>query len=138
MGITLPILPEHLPRFFEHQKTVFVKFIGAGVIPTRLRQGSKLFFYESGGKKQIVGEAEIAGLSTGRIEEILAKYRDELFLTAPELEEYVGARRKKRMIVFVLSHVRRYAVPFQLKKSVSMAGQYMTKGMFEEMQRPET
>lgn len=51
MGIVFPFLPEHVNRFFNDGKTVFVKFYGKERIPIRLHVGSTLFFYKSEGSK---------------------------------------------------------------------------------------
>jgi len=132
-GIIFPFLPEHVSRFFDDGKTVFVKFFGNERIPIRLHVGSKLLFYESEGEKEIVGEATIREISMGNVNEVQAKYRTALFLTQKELDEYTNQRREKKMLVLVLGNARRYKTPLKLRKSLTMAGQYMTKRMFEEL-----
>lgn len=128
-----PFLPEHVNRFFKDGKTVFVKFYGKESTPIRLHVGSTLFFYESKRSKQIVGEAEIREISACTADEVVAKYGDSLFLTQNELDEYVNQRSGKKMLVLVLKDSRLYKTPLRLRKSVTMAGQYMTRHMFEEL-----
>mgnify|MGYP001077015786 CR=1 FL=1 len=133
IGIIFPVLPEHLHRFFERKKRVFVKFVAREDAHRSLQSGSKLFFYESRSNKEIVGEARIVDITSGMVEEVLAIYGEDLFLTRIELEEYAGDRKAKRMLVLVLGDVKKYAIPLRLDKSVTMAGQYMTKSMYDDL-----
>lgn len=112
----------------EGEKKIFVKFVGRA--PKMLQPGAKLFFYESRSKKEIVGEARITELSYGTVGEVVEKYANDLFLTRKELEEYAGDRRGKRMLVLRLSNARKYSLPLRMDKPVTMAGQYMTKRMY--------
>ena len=132
-GIIFPFLPEHTRRFFEDEKTIFVKFFGKGNNPQRLRIGSRLFFYESERNREVVGEARIVEISSETADAMLTKYGDALFLTPAELNEYVEQRREKKMLVLVLKGAKRYKTPLKLKKSLTMAGQYMTAQMHEDL-----
>lgn len=131
IGIIFPMLPEHVRRFFEQGKTVFVKFVAH--LYTNLQPGSKLFFYESRSKKQIVGEARIIQIGSGTMDEVLLKHGADLFLTPTELKEYVGNRRERGMLVLVLDGVRKYSTPLKADRPVTMAGQYMTKEIFRRL-----
>jgi hypothetical protein len=64
---------------------------------------------------------------------VLVRFGDDVFLTRTELENYSGNRKGKRMLVLVLEGTRRYASPLKLGKSITMAGQYMTKRMLREL-----
>jgi len=133
LGLIFPILPHHLRRFFEDQKKVFVKFVGRGLSPRKLQSSSRLFFYESGSNKEIVGEARIIEMTTGIAEEVLTKYGKDLFLTPNELEVYVGDRKAQRMLVLILKDAKRYQVPLRVHKGLTMAGQYMTRAMYQKL-----
>jgi hypothetical protein len=132
LGIIYPLIPDHAERFFKG-KTVFVKFVGRGAVPSRLHPGSKLFFYTSGGSREIIGDARIVKITTATAREVLEKYADQLFLTADELEEYVGDRREKSMLVLSVSNAKKYDSRLKLPKYVTMAGQYMTKQWYESL-----
>lgn len=131
LGIVYPMLGHHIQRFFEEQKKVFVKFVGRE--PQRLRSGCKLFFYESRSNKEVVGEGRIVQIYNETIDEVHAKFGDDLFLTWTELEEYAGNRKTKRVLVLVLKDIRRYRIPLRLDKSVTMAGRYMTRRMQDNL-----
>lgn len=135
IGIIFPLLPTHIPRFFDGEKTVFVKFIGSQRTPLRLHVGSKLFFYESERSQEIVGEARIVGISMATAAEIRGRHGAALFLTPDELRKYAAHRMDKRMLVLNLKNPRRYPTPLKLKKSVTMAGRYMTEQMLSELNR---
>lgn len=130
-GVIFPFLPEHTRRFFEDGKAVFVKFLASN--PKRLRIGSRLFFYESERNREVVGEARIIEIGSETADGALTKYGGALFLTPAELEEYAKQRKEKKMLVLVLKGARRYKTPLKLKKSVTMAGQYMTSQMYESL-----
>lgn len=130
IGIIFPVLEGHVQRFFSERKRVFVKFFGREGKPARLRPGSKLFIYQSGGKMEIVGEARIEEIMMRTSDEVFADYGDELFLSKQELEDYVGSRRTKKMLVLLLGDMRRLSTPLKLTKSVTMGGQYMTRSMY--------
>ena len=132
-GVIFPILPEHVARFFDCRKRVFVKYVGREALPTKLKLGSKLFFYQSRSNKCIVGEARIVDMTIDTAEEVTRKYPDDLFLTAEELEDYVGNRKNKRMLVLVLKDIRKYATPIRLDKGPAMSGRYMTKAALESL-----
>ena len=133
VGIIFPFLPTHVRRFFDEGKTVFVKFYGIQTTPKRLSTGDTLFFYESQGNKEIVGEARIVEVDQGTPSEILTKHGDRLFLMADEFEEYVGERKGRKMLVLVVEGARKYANPLKLGKSLTMAGQYMTKEFHDQL-----
>lgn len=95
-GIIYPLIPEHARRFLEDRKTVFVKFVGRGSTPQRLGSGSRLFFYVSGGRREIVGEAKIVSIAKTDPQDVMAQYANQLFLTSKELDSYVGERKAKR------------------------------------------
>jgi hypothetical protein len=130
IGIVYPLFQEHLQRFFDKGKTVFVKFLLGR--PTRLNPGLRLFFYQSKSRKEIVGEARIVDISSITADEVLSAYGDRLFLNSEEFREYVGDRHSKPMLVLILEGFERYSSPLKLDKSVTMAGQYMTKTMLDK------
>jgi len=133
VGVIFPILPEHSQRLFEGRKSVFVKYSARESLPRRLQSGSKLFLYQSRSNRGIVGEARIVEIVSATLEEVLVRFGDDVFLTRTELENYSGNRKGKRMLVLVLEGTRRYASPLKLGKSITMAGQYMTKKMLREL-----
>jgi len=133
VGMIFPLLPTHARRFFEEGKTVFVKFYGKQTSPKSLSMGDTLFFYESKGNKEIVGEVRIVEVDQGTPSEILTKHGDRLFLMADEFEEYVGERKGRKMLVLVVKAARKYANPLKLGKSVTMAGQYMTRELYDQL-----
>lgn len=133
LGIIFPLFTEHLQRFFEDKKRVFVKFVAFS--PRRLKVSSRLFFYESRKGKAIVGEARIVDIDEGTIKEIYEKYGDTLFLTWIELKEYTGSRQSKRMLALVLEDISKYRHPLRLDKSVTMAGRYMTQRMLDHLRK---
>jgi hypothetical protein len=133
VGIVFPFIPEHARRFFEHQKSIFVKFLAHE--PRKLKPGHILFFYVSRAKKEIVGDARITEIDAGTMDEILREYgrRPEFFLTEPELATYVGKRKSRKMLVLCVRSIRKYRTPVKLDRGVTMAGMYMTGAMLKRI-----
>ncbi len=141
IGIIFPLLPEHLRRFFEDGKTVFVKFLGVKSTLVRLHVGFKLFFYQSRRNMEIVGEADIVGIDSGTFEEVWNKYGNALFLSHNELERYVSNekyaidRKAKKMFILVVDRAKKYPKPLSFGRSLTMTGQYMTRQMYDELKK---
>jgi hypothetical protein len=133
LGIIFPLSRQHIDRFFDGGKTVFVKFFDRQPTPSRLHRGAKLFFYQSGGGRALVGDAEITEVSSGTLDMVWNRFGERLFLTKDELEAYVGDRQGIQMTILVLEDARKYAVPLTLSHSLTMAGQYMTKQLHRKL-----
>ena len=133
LGIIFPLSPQHIDRFLDGGKTVFVKFFGKQRTPSRLHRGAKLFFYQSGGGKEIVGDAEIIDVSSETRDALWDKFGDRLFLTRDELNAYVRDRQNIQMTTLVVKNARKYAEPLTLSHPLTMAGQYMTKRLLQEL-----
>jgi len=103
-------------------------------MPRHLRVGSRLFFYESQSRKEIVGEARIIEVRLGTDAEVLARYSDRLFLTSTEFEEYVGNRKGKQLLILVVENPKRYKTPMKTAKPITMSGQYMTLEAYRALQ----
>lgn len=131
LGIIYPLQRNHVSRFFDKKKSVYVKFVQG--LPRRLVPGSRLFFYESGGNKEIVGEARILEVSAGNIEEVWSRFGHAIFLTRTELERYVGNRRTKKMLVLLVGRAERYATPLRLQKQITKGGRYMKSDFLRQL-----
>jgi hypothetical protein len=117
----------------DEGRTVFVKFFGKQEVPKWLRRGARLFLYESGGNREIVGEAKITEITSGTMDEVWATFGEKIFLTRAELEQYVGDRKERRMLVIVLSEAKRFGTPLNLRRALTMAGQYMTRELLTSL-----
>jgi hypothetical protein len=126
IGIIFALFPHHIRRFLDENKSVFVKFYGRKGMPSRIHPGSKLFFYESKGNKEIVGEATISAMSTETANDVVSKFGDALFLTSKELDEYAKNRQDRKMLVLILKSSKRYNRPMRIGKPITKAGRYMT------------
>jgi hypothetical protein len=83
---------------------------------------------------EIVGEAVISEIDQRTIADV-AEYKDKIFLSQVELDRYVGGRRNKKMLVLVLTSLRRYEKPLRMRQSLTMAGQYMTERELADLSR---
>ena len=123
-------LPRHIiDRVLVDKKKVFIKYIAKEPIKKtrfRISPGNKLFLYESGGKKIIVGESLIKKCEFLNKDEVYEKYRIDLILTKKELDEYAIGREEKKLLVLHLEKIETYEEPIKLNKQITMAGHYVT------------
>ncbi|MGH2639296.1 MAG: DUF365 domain-containing protein [Rhabdochlamydiaceae bacterium] len=103
-------------------------------------KGNKMLFYASKSGRKILGEATITIREYLRPEETILKYQDSLFLTIDELTAYTSSRGRSprsKLLVFVLSKIRKFEPVLIFPKVVTMAGQILTKEQYDELlQRP--
>lgn len=135
IGVVFPMLPQHVHRVFDEKKDVFVKFSNL----KKLIEGSKIVFYVSK-KKVFVGEGVIENVKKLEPKEAWTRYRDRIFLTKEEYDNYVtrsplGKREPKPIMVYVLRELRRYKKPIPSRRRMTVAGYYVTQGDYENIVR---
>jgi len=136
VGFVFPIRSHHANSIFEKGKDVFFKF---GIELTKLKAGAKALFYISG-EKFLIGEAIIKSIERMTSEEVWEKYGIRLFLTRAQLLEYarktsLGEKRKrKELSVYVLTKVKKYKKKIFPKRRMTIAGYYITKDEYLDLQ----
>lgn len=79
-------------------------------------------FYASG-KHEIGGQAEIINVEFLKPDDLLAKYKNRVFITPQELEDYRGTRSSdKELLVLTLSKVAKFDTPLKPLKPITMSG----------------
>ena len=130
VGIIYPVPSNLVSRFFDQGKNVFVKYLPK-VGYHHLKVGNKILFYASRQIKKIVGEGTIQRLELLKPVEALEKYRENLFLSEEELEEYRHRRSNrpptKKLLVLVIQNLRKYSRPVEPEKFITMTGRRITK-----------
>ena len=135
-GVIFPIPNKFVDRLFIQNRNVFVKYIArttrVGIMPKH-----KVLFYASHGSKDIAGEGVIERILFLTPDEAFARYCDKVFLNKDELKQYTSMQPKrdssKKMLVLVLSKLKRYSQPVRFKQPITMAGQYLTKEEYKEL-----
>jgi hypothetical protein len=74
----------------------------------------------------------------GTLNAVWNQFGDRLFLARDELEAYVGKRINNQMAILVLKAARKYSTPLRLPYPLTMAGQYMTKELYQRLTQMET
>ena len=136
IGVTFPVPKKYISRFFEEDKTVFIK---PATVFKELKPGMKLIFYQSHEDTGYVGEATIKRIIIG--EDPLAffeTFRDAVFLTREEAEAYVenqerwqgirvrkGEARKKNWMALELEDIRPYDTVKKPERFVPVGGKYL-------------
>ncbi|NLF42127.1 MAG: DUF365 domain-containing protein [Bacteroidales bacterium] len=135
-GVIFPV-PKHLvDRLLVEKRNVFVKYVGRNGL-SRLSIKHRVLFYASEASKEIVGEGTIAeiGLLTPR--EVLQKYGKQVFLNEIELGEYIHLQpnrdSSKKLLVLVLTKIKRYTKPKFFEKPISMSGLYLSKENYRKL-----
>lgn len=131
--VIYPLLREHIERIFQG-KDVFCKYVGRGIPSIEVED--KLLFYASGSRGEVLGEATIKAIEFFTPEEIISKYEDRLFVTKNELDDYRRRRNRpldKKLMVLSLSNITRYEKPFRTLKSLTMAGQTLSKTEYKKL-----
>ncbi len=137
VGVTFPIPKWFLSRILEEGKTVFVK-----PSTLRLKPGMKLVFYASREDQGWHGEAEIESVEHfTTVEDIIKKYKDELFLTPKELRKYERnrakwhsrGRRPRPWMVVKLKNIRKYPKVVKPKRFIAVSGRYIKEDEYREI-----
>lgn len=129
-------LPAYLAeRLLDQGKTVFVKYMSH--FRTRIKPGHKILFYESGGKKELIGEGIIMSTEFLKPHEILSKYAKEFFLNKNELEKYTRKRPKrnlnKKLLVMQLSELKRFKNTISYPEGLSLAGKLIDYSQYKKI-----
>lgn len=130
LGVIFALPREVIDYMFKHEKDVFVKYIThvpSKKTKTRIKEGIKLFVYESRNKKQIVGEAIIKKIEYLVAKEIIEQYSDRLITNLETFQEYTKDRKDKPLLVLKLDKIREYKIPRTLNFAINMGGLYITK-----------
>ena len=134
-AIVFPILPVFVDRLLVEKRKVFVKYIARNGAQIKPKQ--KVLFYVSRSSKEIVGEGQIVEIEFLTPDEVFAKHGDKVFLKKDELVQYAlkqpNRDTSKKMLVLVLTRLKRYPKPVKCKKGMTMAGQYLTEDDYKEL-----
>lgn len=135
-GVTFPVPKQYMSRFFEEEKTVFIKPATAF---KQLRRGMKLVFYQSHEDTGYVGEARIAMIVISDDPfQFFDTFGDAVFLTRDELREYLdtqgkwkgvrvrgGEPKKREWMALQLEDIRKYDTIRKPERFVSVGGKYL-------------
>lgn len=135
-GVIFPIPKQFVDRLLLEKRNVFAKYIARNGL-LKLSRKHRVLFYVSQSSKEIVGEGTIEEIDFLTPSEALERHGKALFLDRKELEEYTFQQpnrdSSKKMLVLILTKLRRYPSPKNFKKPISMAGLYLTKMEYAEM-----
>ncbi len=139
IGATFPVPRQFLGRILDEGKTVFVK-----PSTLRLKPGMKLLFYASHDDQGWHGEAEVESVEYfTNVEDIIKKYKEELFLTPEELRKYERdrakwhsrGRRPRPWAVVKLKKIRKYPKIVKPKRFIAVSGRYIREDEYREILR---
>lgn len=143
-GVAFPLSRDHIQRILKDRRLIYVKYPAKNVQSPKQKYrlpygpGTKLLFYQSGGLKSIIGEAEIVEFKLMSREEIIRNHREDLFLSVDEFEEYTHkypGRERKLLMIFVLKNPIIYDSPKRWPGKMTMVGQYLSEANYNQIVR---
>jgi hypothetical protein len=118
-----------IDQLFDGKNKVFVKCTGQQ--STKLLPKHKIVFYGSHGEKKLIGEGIIKKVEFLNPEEVISKYKEELFIDEQQFRQYVGKRQ--RILTLELKGLKKYQEPIQIKEVITMAGKYLTAEQYDSI-----
>ncbi len=129
IGVAFSLPKDAIEFMFSNNRDVFVKYISHVPIKktsVKIKKGMKLYLYQSGGTKQIVGEAVIEKIDFLNMSAILENYSERLVISEKMFQQYSKGREDKRALIFELSNLKKYNIGVNLSKPINMGGLYIT------------
>jgi len=137
IGVSFPIFKENINRFFEKDKTVFIK---PATIFKDLKQGQRFIFYQSREDTGYAGEAIIKSITMRHDPlDFFDLFGEKIFLTRDEVKKYVeenkkwksfrnrpSERRKNRpWMAIELEKIKKYPEVKKIQGFVPVSGMYI-------------
>lgn len=136
IGVVYPLHKDVIDYMFSNKKDVFVKYTSRTPQKKsniKIKEGIKLYIYESGGNKSIIGETTIKKYDYLDMQYILDKYLDRLIVSEEDFREYARGREEKKALVLELGSLKKYKEPVKLLKPITMAGLHLTEERKKEL-----
>ena len=130
IGWIVALPKKSIENILINRKDIFVKYFSSSLnkkSKLNLSEGMYIYFYVSGGERQILGEARIKEIYFLNKEETLLKYKKRIFLNETDFKKYSKKREAKKAVVIQLGNIKKYEIPKRTKRVVNMGGVYLTK-----------
>lgn len=135
IGLIFPVPAQFITRIFDDKRDVFVKYLPRTT--DLATTPKKILFYESHGRKEIIGEANVEKYEFLKPLEAFRRYKGRVFLNENELLEYVESQPSrtmdKKMLVLVLKGIKKFDSGIKYTQSITMAGKYLTDDEYREI-----
>ena len=136
-GVILPLPNYLIKRFFEDNKSVFIKSSHL----KKLKNGQKLIIYSSGQNRGLFCETEIENIENLKSNQIWEKYSDKIVLNKDEFDLFVSKsviyvtenRKNKDFLVLTLKNFLKYKKPIKINFRMTVAGCYLTPEMYSKI-----
>lgn len=137
IGVVYPLPVELIDRLFDGRPKVFVKYVAHNT--TKLVSKHKVVFYGSHGSRKLRGEGTIEKVEFLTPNSVLSRHKEDLFLNQEELLVYVrrfpSRTPSKEMLILVMKKLKKYPIPVDYNKPITMAGQYLTAADYDSLIR---
>lgn len=132
----LPLSSKLILRIIDEGKRGIVKYMPRETMGSRFVKGTKIIFYETGGRGRLLGEATIKAAKMVFPKEVLSFLGSTSMLSKDELWNYVNRypnRMKKRLLSMIVSDPLAYESPPQWTSHMSMVGRILSFSEYEEL-----
>ncbi|AFV22364.1 DUF365 domain-containing protein [Methanomethylovorans sp.] len=136
IGVVYPLHKDVIDYMFSNKKDVFVKYTSRQPqkkSSIKIKEGMKLYFYESGGSKSIIGETTILKYDYLDMQSVLDKYLERLIVSEEDFRTYAKGREQKKALVLEFGSLKKYKEPVKLLKPITMAGLHLTEERKKEL-----
>lgn len=124
--------PENvINNIFEKKKGFLVKYQSrepTKKTKTNAMKVKHVFFYQSGGNKQIVGKANVIKIQYCKASDAIDVFGEDLLINKKDFVDYIKGREERNLIVFYISSAKKFDKPAAAIRPITMAGQYFAKG----------
>lgn len=136
IGVIFPLSKESIDFMFSNNRDVYVKYTSRQ--PTKkskikIKEGTTLYIYQSGGSKCVVGEAITKKFDFLDMDTILNRYSGRLMISDNDLKLYAKGRENKKALVLELKDLKIYKNGIKLSKPLTMAGIFLTPEKKQEL-----
>jgi hypothetical protein len=136
VAVVYPVPANLVDRLLIEDRNVFVKYLPR-TTKVSLQQGDKVVFYASHATKQVVGEGVAEKVEFLTPAEAISKYGEKVFLSKDELAAYTARQPSrdpsKKMLVVVLTKLKKYKKGIVYPRPITMAGEYLTEEQYRQL-----
>ncbi|MDA4116771.1 MAG: hypothetical protein OK455_00305 [Thaumarchaeota archaeon] len=139
LGVVVPISDERVMHDVFHGRSFHATL--AKDDSTDLEKGDRMFFYDSGKTRQLVGEAMIASITFREAKDVLEQCGGKLYLDADAFDRYVSSLpegQKSLLRVLRFEDPTVYAAPVKCSVTIPEGGLDMTAEIFAKISKDNT
>ena len=131
-----PLSKELIDRILYDNKRTLTKFLHRQRMGSRFHSGMKILFYETGGPKQILAEANVLDATMMLYDNVHKIYGESVILTKQELLKYVDrypGRINKPLLILTIDTPNSFLLPIKWEKPMTMIGRILSSDEYKRL-----